>query len=65
MNMRNTILILTLALLAGCGSKGALYLPDGQAEAAPAPPPSIDDGVELDTGEEDLEPRTGDKGDAL
>ncbi len=59
--MRHTILILALALLTACGSKGALYLPAGEAEVAPAPPPSIDEGVELDTGDEDLEPRAGDK----
>ncbi len=60
-NMRHAILILTLALLAGCGSKGALYLPAAEEEAAPAQPPSIDEGVQLDTGDEDLEPEVGDK----
>jgi len=63
--MRRTILLLTLALLAGCGSKGALYLPAEEEEAAPAPPPppppSIDEGIELDTGDQDLEPGVGDK----
>ena len=60
-NMRYTILLLILALLTGCGSKGALYLPAGEEEAAPAQPPSIDEGIELDTGDEDLEPEVGDK----
>ena len=60
-NMRHTILILILALLTGCGSKGALYLPAAEAEAAPAQPPSVDEGVRLDTGDEDLEPEVGDK----
>ena len=64
-NMRHTILILTLILLAGCGSKGALYLPDEEAEAQAAPPaapPSIDDGIKLDVDDEDLEPEVGGKG---
>lgn len=64
-NMRHTILILTLALLTGCGSKGALYLPAGEEEAAPTQAPSIDEGVELDTGDEDLDPEAGDKDDVL
>ena len=63
-NMRHTILILILILLAGCGSKGALYLPDEEAEVqalAPAVPPPIDDGIELNVDDEDLEPEVGDK----
>lgn len=59
--MRHTILILTLALLAGCGSKGELYLTDGEETKAPPSPPSIDEGTRLDTGDEDLEPEVGDK----
>jgi predicted small lipoprotein YifL len=63
--MRRTILLLTLALLTGCGSKGALYLPAEEEEAAPAPSPSpspsIDEGIKLDTGDENLEPGAGDK----
>ena len=37
-NMRHTILILTLVLLTGCGSKGALYLPAAEGEAAKTGP---------------------------
>ena len=55
----------SLVFVAGCGSKGALYLPEGQESSAPASPPSIDSGIQLDSGEEIPDPKEDDKDDAL
>ena len=55
--MRYTTLILILALIVGCGSKGPLYLPE---EEAAAEQPSASQGANQETVPEPLEEQEDD-----
>ncbi|MGD2139725.1 MAG: lipoprotein [Burkholderiales bacterium] len=58
--MRYDLMILTLAFLAGCGTKGALFLPEKESEAAPGEPattqqPAATQDLEQDRDQEPAE----------